>query len=139
MDVSVLAAIKWCHSVQIYLGCHFSFCSKSENCFAAGARESGNKNIPRGVYTWKRISLLYSAMVMYHLTGHFETNPLISRYELCSGSIKIHLSYCPVNHLAPADYVLVMSFRPRAPTPFHRYHSPTADRFGCSPEQLSSH
>lgn len=71
-----------------------------------------------------------NAMVMYHLTGHFETNPLISRYELCLGSIKIHLSYCPVNHLAPTDYVLVMSFRPRVPPSLPPH--PSTNRFGCS-------
>jgi len=72
------------------------------------------------------------AMVVYHLTAHSETNPLISRYELCLGSIKIHLSYCPVNHLAPADYVLVMSFCPRVPIASPLRHIPLHSTLGCS-------
>lgn len=79
--------------------------------------EYGNKNIiyPYPARTHGKGFRCTSAMVVYHLTAHSETNPLISRYELCLGSIKIHLSYCPVNHLASADYVLVMSFCPRVP------------------------
>lgn len=94
--------------------------------------ECRNKNIiyPYPTSTHGKGFRSSNAMVVYHLTAHSETNPLISRYELCLGSIKIHLSYCPVNHLAPADYVLVMSFCPRVPycTPPHTIpHTPLLD------------
>lgn len=58
----------------------------------------------------------------------FRDKPFNFALRIVFGSIKIHLSYCPVNHLALADYVLVMSFCPRVP----HYTSPLHSSFGYS-------